>query len=142
MKYSTLLVVVIGSLFACTVQPAEMYYGTDACHFCSMTIVDKSHASQYVTDKGKSYKFDAIECLVNELKTVDSSTLEFILVADYLNPGVLIDARTAHYLVHPQVPSPMGENLSAFKDEASMEPINVEKLGEVYTWETLKLSNE
>ena len=87
MKKSTLYLVVTVSLLSCKIEPAEISYGNDACHYCSMTIVDKGHSSQYVTKKGKAYKFDAIECMVNELKEVDNSKIELLLVADFNNPG-------------------------------------------------------
>ena len=40
-------------LMACSQEPKPIEYGTDACHFCRMTIVDKVHGAEIVTDKGK-----------------------------------------------------------------------------------------
>ena len=56
---------------ACSPQPRPIEYGTDLCDFCRMTIVDKQHAAELVTDKGRVYKFDAIECMVNYLEQND-----------------------------------------------------------------------
>ena len=141
MKYPIQLILLVCVLVACKVEPAEISYdGADVCHFCSMGIVDRGHAAQFVTKKGKAFTFDAIECMVNELKDVDSSTLEFILVADLDNPGKWIDARTATYLVHKEIPSPMGEFLSAFKSEEAASKHNQNNSGKVYTWESLELS--
>ncbi len=49
----------------CSVSPKAIDYGNDGCHFCKMTIVDKLHAAEVVTNKGKVYKFDATECMIN-----------------------------------------------------------------------------
>lgn len=40
-----------------------------------MTIVDKQHAAQVVTKKGKAYSFDAIECMVHYSEKMDPSTI-------------------------------------------------------------------
>ena len=136
MKKITLYLALAGILSACEIKPAEIVYGTDACHFCSMTIVDPGHASQYVTDKGKAFKFDSIECLYRDLREENPET-SLILVADFTDPGQLIAADKAYYLVDPSVPSPMGENLSAFKDSLSASEFVTE--GKVSNWSQLKL---
>ncbi len=56
-------------LSSCQPRPEPIHYGQDACDFCRMTIVDKQHAAQMVTEKGRVYKYDAIECMLNDLKT-------------------------------------------------------------------------
>ncbi|MDH5605047.1 MAG: hypothetical protein OEY51_13950, partial [Cyclobacteriaceae bacterium] len=53
---------------SCTPKPEEIKYGEDLCHFCSMAIVDDKFSAQYVTKKGRAYKFDAIECMIHELE--------------------------------------------------------------------------
>lgn len=51
-KYITLISIVF-LLASCNVAPEEIAYGKDACSFCDMTIVDKTHAAEYVTKKGR-----------------------------------------------------------------------------------------
>ena len=106
-------------LSACSVQPAEINYGSDACHFCKMNIVDKQHAAQVVTEKGKAFKYDAVECMMNNLSKWKEATPALYLITDYGNPGVLTDATTAHYLISDNIPSPMGAFLSGFADDRS-----------------------
>ena len=122
---------------SCEVSPRPINYGADGCHFCSMTIVDKQHAAQIVTKKGKAFKFDAVECMVNHLKDVDMATIELFLVNDYLAPGELIDAKIATFLITREIPSPMGEYLSAFKSRVEAENIEDENNGKLYSWEEL-----
>lgn len=106
---------------ACQVKPVPINYGKDACHFCKMNIVEKTHAAEIVTKKGKAFKYDAIECMLNDLKTRENSEVALFLVSDYGNPGTLIDANKATYLVSPAIKSPMGANLSAFADKSEAE---------------------
>ena len=118
---------------ACTVSPQKIEYGKDVCSYCDMTIVDKTHAAQFVTKKGRAYKFDAIECLINDLKVKDENELAFVLVADFLNPAELINASEATYLISEEIKSPMGANLSAFKNKES-----ISNKGYQFNWNTIK----
>lgn len=126
-------------LTSCSVEPKKIDYGKDHCHFCNMTVVDQTHASEYVTKKGKVYIFDAIECMVNELiELQNEGDTSFLLVANYQAPGELIDAKTATFLISKEIKSPMGANLSAFSSVEKASEILKEHGGKIYTWEQLK----
>ena len=118
----------------CSVGPKPIDYGHVGCHFCSMTIVDKQHAAQLVTQKGKVYNFDAIECMLNHLKDEDKAATALFLVNDFNKPGALVDATKATYLISESIPSPMGEYLSAFTDEAVAKETRTKQGGELFTW--------
>ena len=124
-------------LVSCEVSPKPIDYGSDGCHFCSMTIVDRQHAAEIVTKKGKAYKFDAVECMMNHLKDIDINTVGLFLVNDYLTPGELIDAKESTFLISKAIPSPMGEYLSAFRSRDVAEQIEAENKGELYSWDGL-----
>ncbi len=84
-----------------------------------MTIVDKTHAAEFVTKKGRAYKFDAVECLINDLKIKMKKNC--IYFSNRLSkPEELINATTATYLISEEIKSPMGANLSAFKTKAAL----------------------
>ena len=130
----------ISLLFAaCSASPQPIEYGSDACHFCDMTIVDREHSAQMVTAKGKAYKYDAIECMVHSFQDEFKDTeMAHYLVADFGQPGVLIDATTASYLVSEKLQSPMGANLSAFINEEAGNKAQEEFTGEVFTWKGIQ----
>ena len=50
-----LMAVLMLLFFSCNVSPKPIEYGSDGCHYCKMTIVDKVHAAEMVTKKGKVY---------------------------------------------------------------------------------------
>ena len=131
-KYITLISSVL-LLSSCNVAPEDIAYGKDACSFCDMTIVDKTHAAEYVTNKGRAYKFDAIECLINDLSNKDENEMAFILVTDFLNPTVLIDVKETSFLISEEIKSPMGANLSAFKNKN-----RIDYKGAIYNWKSIK----
>ena len=124
-------------LFSCEVEPEQINYGNDACHFCKMTIVDQQHAAQYVTKKGKQFKFDAIECMVNELSEKEIEKIGILLVSDYMEPGQMTSAMDATYLISKEIKSPMGANLSAFQSTQIANTTKDESGGEIYTWTQL-----
>ncbi|WP_297794519.1 nitrous oxide reductase accessory protein NosL [uncultured Eudoraea sp.] len=122
---------------SCEISPKPINYGSDGCHFCSMTIVDKQHAAQIVTKKGKAFKFDAVECMMNHLRDLDMASVELFMVNDFQAPGELIDAKKATFLISKEIPSPMGEYLSAFSSSVEAEQIEAENSGKLYSWDEL-----
>ena len=98
-----LFVAIVLLLTSCTIEAEKINFGEDACHFCKMTIVDKQHAAQYVTSKGKQFKFDAIECMLNEFSEKSTKNTSIILVSDYAAPGTMTDAKNATYLISEKV---------------------------------------
>lgn len=123
---------------ACTFEAEEINYGADACRFCKMTIVDQQHAAQYVTNKGKQYKYDAIECLLNELSETGTENVQIALVSDYMNPGIMTDATTATFLVSQEIKSPMGAFLSGFSQNKQANDFVKSDNDKLYTWQTIK----
>ena len=126
-------------LAACSVEPQPINYGKDACHYCKMNIVDSQQAAEFVTSKGKCYKFDAIECLLNQMKDFDEAPIDLLLITDYSNPGELTDATKATYLISDAIPSPMGAFLSGFSSQDKAVATHAESDGQLYDWEQLKL---
>ncbi len=127
------------SLSACGPKAEPINYGEDMCDFCQMTIMDRQHAAEAVTEKGRVYKFDAIECMVDYVNQHESQTpFGILLVADYAHPGTMTDAVSATYLISPNLPSPMGAFLSAFADKADAQKVQEEKTGELLHWEELR----
>lgn len=138
MKYTSLLFIFLLMFGGCKVEPEPIHYGSDACHYCSMTIVDTQHAAEFVTDTGKVFKFDAIECMMNGLKETEGTKMTLFMVNGFENPGQLINADKATYLISENIPSPMGENLSAFESREVAEKVQSEQTGELFTWQGLK----
>jgi copper chaperone NosL len=138
-NYKLLILLACSAVYlSCSTDPAPIQYGSDQCNFCKMNIVDKAHAAQYVSLKGKQFKYDAIECLIREIVRNDITDMAHTLVADYSNPGKMIDAEGAFYIISSNIKSPMGANLSAVSDEKRAGEIIKELGGQIYDWTTVK----
>jgi len=137
-KIKYLLVVLVSLVVvSCKVEPQAIEYGNDVCSYCKMNIVQKTHSAQYVTKKGKQFKFDAVECLVHAVSDVDPSTIALFLVADYSNPGTMVDAKKATYLISPGIKSPMGANLTALYSLDDAKELHLKHTGELFSWDAL-----
>lgn len=123
---------------SCAPKPKPIEYGMDMCHYCKMSIVDRQHAAEAVTAKGKVFKFDAIECLVHYMAEQPGQEYAHLLANDYEQPGALIPAESSAFLISPEIPSPMGAFLSAFSDMERAQAYQAEKGGEVFGWEALR----
>ena len=131
-------IIILSFLSACSISPKEINYGSDLCDYCKMTIVDKQHSAQLVTKKGKAYLFDAIECMLPFKKENPEKEAALLLVADYQQPGQLIEAEQANYLISPSIPSPMGAYLSAFNSKDAANSIKESKGGKLFTFVELE----
>lgn len=107
---------------SCATDPEPLKYGKDACHTCKMTLMDKKFGAELVTAKGKVYKFDDVNCMVNFINSdyLADQTLIHKLVVDYSQPEKLIPAEEAFYLKSDQIRTPMASHIAAFETEKLM----------------------
>lgn len=122
----------------CDAQPQAIEYGRDNCAGCTMTLVDKHYGSEFVSGKGKVYKFDDVNCLVEFLgrdpATSDKSSKT--LIVDFNQPGVFLKAGKAVFLKHRKLRTPMGSHIGAFAFKDAAEAVDKELGGggEFLTW--------
>lgn len=123
--------------FSCSVKPDPIHYGEDLCVACQMKIMDHRYGTEIVTEKGKVFKFDSVECLVEFLQENESEEFPLILLTPFDKPGKLVDARESRVLHSPNLPSPMGMYLTAFETEATALSFKDSHGGKVYCWKGL-----
>ena len=121
---------------SCGSEPEPINYGHDECEFCRMLITDNKYGAELVTDKGKIYKFDSIECMIefSLVKNTLGDTNNKHLITDFYNPDNLVDARKSFYVKNDKVRSPMGLNVTAFIGEEQAEKFISENGGEKLSW--------
>jgi copper chaperone NosL len=124
-------------LAACSVKPEPISYGQDNCHLCKMTIMDKKFGAEVVTTKGKVFKFDEVNCMVNFLNSgyLDDRDVAFRLVVDYSQPGKLIAADEAFFIKSPDIRSPMASQVASFEKDESKNEFKKQWSNSIYlTW--------
>ena len=137
--FSSTLVILLFSLLifaSCGSDPEPINYGVDECEFCRMLITDNKYGAELVTDKGKIYKFDSIECLVDFTlaKNLTGDQTQTLLITDFSSPGNFVDARSAYYVRNNEFRSPMGLNVMAFGENTLMLKFVSENGGDVLSW--------
>lgn len=135
---SVILIAIL--FFSCSVDPQPLQYGKDSCHTCKMTLMDKKFGGEIVTAKGKVYKFDDVNCMVNFLNSgyLEDEKIEHTLVVDYTQPGKLIRAEEAYYLKSDEIRSPMASEVAAFETEKVMLKHKSKLKGIYLDWGELK----
>lgn len=125
---------ILSLVMSCKPEPKKIEYGVDICNYCKMTIVEETHAAEIVTKKGRAYKYDAIECMINEINGLDKNKIALFLVTDYVKPKTLINAKEATFLISEEIKSPMGAFLTAFASKENAKKYN----GKIFNWEKIQ----
>jgi len=127
-------------LFSCSVKPEPLVYGKDACYTCKMTLMDNTFGAEIVTTKGKIFKFDDVNCLINFYNSgqLAHENVKEILIVDFANPEKLIDARNALYIKSEMIKSPMASNLAAFGSSADLKTMNANWKGTISHWSEIQ----
>lgn len=136
-KKSAILLGIFITLTACSKQPEPIQHNHDTCQLCKMLISDARFGAEIVTNKGKIYKFDSIECMTSFLRATQETIMGMYTV-DYSMPHTLIDASNAYYLHTELIPSPMGANILSFAHKDSCENYYNKYKGEKLTFEIVK----
>ena len=131
-----IVLLTIITLASCGSEPEPINYGHDDCEFCRMLITDNKYGAELVTDKGKIYKFDSIECMIefSLVKNTLGDTNNKLLITDFDNPDNLVDARNSFYVKNDKFRSPMGLNVTAFNGEEQVQKFISENGGEKLSW--------
>lgn len=122
LKFMLVSACVLFWLTSCEPKPEALQYNKDACQFCKMTLVDKRFGAEIVTTKGKVYKFDDANCMINFMNSsLDDREIAFKLIVDYTQPEKFITANEAFYLKSDTVHSPMNSHIAAFESYSTLE---------------------
>jgi copper chaperone NosL len=95
-------------------RPERLQVGEVKCSHCSMSIVDLRFHTQLITNKGKRFHFDAIECM-DQFQKQKNLEIKEVWVTNYLNTNEIISKDKAIIIHSEKIHSPMGAGLAAFK---------------------------
>ncbi|MEJ5286661.1 MAG: hypothetical protein CH6_0397 [Candidatus Kapaibacterium sp.] len=117
-------------------KPEEIKYGVDVCSFCKMTIVDPKWGAEIITNKGKIYKFDVVECMIAYANSIlKPEEIKSYWTINFVKPKEWVDATKAIYIRTLQFPSPMGLNSLAIENYADTSKLNLKPGYEILSWE-------
>jgi copper chaperone NosL len=135
MKYFIVLILCV--LVGCSTAPEPLQYGRDLCHTCKMTLMDEKFGAELVTAKGKVYKFDDINCMVNFYNSgyIEPGEFTHKLVIDFNHPKQLIEADVSFFLMSDSLRTPMASGIASFASETDLKEMK-KKMGGIYlSWQ-------
>lgn len=111
--------------------------GKDACYTCKMTLVDEKFGAEILTRKGKIYKFDDLNCMVNFIHSgyEPKENIASYLVANYVGTPKLLDGTKSFYSRSDLIQSPMAGHVAAFESKDESEKFNAEWHGTLLSWD-------
>lgn len=125
--------VVLMVLTGCgSLEPEPFVLHEDECYYCRMRLTDLRFASQVIEAGNLHRKFCSNECMIAHIGE-RKPDIRKAFVMDYAGSGIL-EAQTAFYLISPNIPSPMGLNLAAFRTAADRDRYLKEKQGKAYDY--------
>lgn len=130
-----MLFAVLLLLAGCTPEPEPIVYGEVECAYCRMTVTDPRYGSELVTATGKTFMFDAIECLAAYVEENADLHVHSLWVPNFRNPGTLLHIDDVFFVQSNQLKSPMALNLAAFaRAHATPEAVRDSLDGTIMDW--------
>jgi copper chaperone NosL len=113
------------ALAGCEKGPRPIRYGQDECAECKMTLVDQHYGAEFITARGKVFKFDDLNCLTAYARRVANppDPAAQSVVVDFTRPNHFVTVDQAWFLFHDSLRTPMGSSLAAFAAEAELEVV-------------------
>ncbi len=104
-------------LAGCKPEPQPLNYGKDTCYSCKMTLADTKFGAELVTQTGKVYIFDDINCMMAFYNSGDihHRDIAFTLVVDYEHPQHFLNAGEVFFVKSDAIRSPMASKVAAFE---------------------------
>lgn len=120
MKFTKTLIIAasVFAIMSCQKSgPRDFLLGKDQCDNCKMTITELKYAAELLTDKGRAYKFDDLNCMsMYESSNPDKAKNAKTYVIDAPS-GKFLEKSKATLVKGGSIKSPMGGNTQAFQDK-------------------------
>jgi copper chaperone NosL len=114
--------------------PEPIKLNVDSCDFCKMSIADGKFGAEVITQKGRTYKFDDLGCMMNYCKENKNTVFSNYYVHDYTKNNTLIPAEKAYYLKGGSIVSPMQGNTMAFSSEKDAKQYAIKLKAIITNW--------
>lgn len=129
------VIIISISISACNnAAPKPIKLNVDKCDYCAMTIADGRFGAELITKKGRCFKFDDMQCMLDYKKEKAGIEFKIFYVNAYNGNNQLIDASKAFFVQNEGLRSPMGGNTAAFLTQDNAIKFAKNKNALVQTW--------
>ena len=120
-------------------RPDAIAYDADQCAYCRMQISDPRFGAELVTRRGRSVKFDSIECLLAFYEQAASANdVSSVWVSDFRHPGTLISVASATFVDLGGGRAPMGRGWAAVASIKDAAQLGITDSGAIKRWSDLQ----
>jgi copper chaperone NosL len=128
---SAVLALVLLAASGCAARPdgpPEIVVDTSACSHCGMLISERIYAAAYRVPGSEGRVFDDIGCLIAAARKERTGNARFWF---HDGNGTVIEGDAAVFVASPNIKSPMGGGLLAYRDESAAGAAATQYHGEV-----------
>jgi copper chaperone NosL len=128
--------VVVALALAPVPAPGVVIEGRPACDYCRMLFEDPAFGAEVVLVSGTKKTYDAVECMAAAVLTdsVAVRDVRSLMLVDHARPGTRVSIDRAVFVRCPEIQSPMGQSLLAFRTRAEADSTCPAKRGAVLDW--------
>ncbi len=119
------------------VEPEKIKYNYDQCESCKMSISDTRFACEFLTEKGRAYKFDDLSCMNSFAMANTNMKVKNYFINDYLNTQELIPIEQLIFIKSENINSPMAGNIAAFLSKDSADAYAADLAAEKINWQNV-----
>ncbi len=126
------------TLLSCGAQgPEPIRFNKDNCAHCKMTITDPKFGAELITTKGRVYKFDDLNCMLNYKKENKAAEKAQLFFTDFETPHALTPVQQLHFIEGAKLKSPMAGNTAGFSNKESADRVATQLSAKKISWEVI-----
>jgi copper chaperone NosL len=118
--------------------PRPITLGTESCGHCHMTIADPRFTAEAISNTGKTFVFDDVDCLAAWLGE-HSTPIASAWVTSFVDREHWLPADSAVYLRTDSLHTPMGSGLIALRAGGEADSVQRALGGSILTWREVLL---
>ncbi len=124
-------------LSACGKKEAKIEYGKVDCDFCKMKLMDNKFGVLMISDKGRNFHFDDINCFkrFQEENYISSKEIHISCID---KPGELVPIETAYFIHSDNIKTPMASGIVAYSSEEIANKTAKELQSNILKWDDIK----
>jgi copper chaperone NosL len=114
--------------------PVPIKLNVDNCANCNMTVSDLRFGTELITDKGRSFIFDDLKCMVHYKKENNVQKAVYY-VPDHNNPENLLKTENAFFVRGDSIRTPMNGHIATFAKKEEATEYASQNSAEIIDWE-------
>ncbi|HRO83358.1 MAG TPA: nitrous oxide reductase accessory protein NosL [Niabella sp.] len=115
-------------------DPVPIKLNVDNCANCNMTVSDLRFGTELITDKGRSFVFDDLKCMVHYMKENNVQKATYY-VPDHNKPENFLKAENAFFVKGDSIRTPMNGHIATFAKKEEATEYASQNSAEIINWE-------